>query len=124
MIDMRHLVRWMMATLAVFIGLALLAAPLPGLRAMPDHEPVGHEHGIIVQGAQFGVICQNAGCSHDGVDHKVCCGNACGFCATGIDTAGAALLDPVAATQHYGLGDRLVSGMTFPPLLGPPRSQA
>ena len=126
MIDTRPLIRWIRTAFAVLLGLVLLLSPPTSVSALPDHAPSSHARSMAIVGAGFEKADQLAGlpCSHHGIDHRACCGNACALCVVAIDTAQAVLLDLGARHRHYAWGDQAASGVAFPPLLGPPRPQA
>jgi hypothetical protein len=126
MVDKRQLVQLIRTALALFLGLALIASPLASTSAMAGHGLSSHERAISKPGAQLENADQPAAlpCPHHGVDHRACCGTACGPSVLAIDAADAALLDLNVAHPQYAWYDQFVSGVAFPPLLGPPRRQA
>ncbi|GAA3109025.1 hypothetical protein GCM10010520_61950 [Rhizobium viscosum] len=111
----------MNAVLTVLVTLAILFAPMAGAMAMQCHErPVHTRHGI-----EQTLIQKDAGTSLQGglrtPDHKSCCAVSCGFCLVFMN------IDKTEAPADRGFflrfawGDQIGSGLTLPPMLGPPR---
>jgi hypothetical protein len=124
MVDMRQAVRVAQALLAILVAISMLFAPLAAAWAMPCHDFDAHQ-AVAAVSTQFKAASGHLGHQHasHAIDHKACCGSACGFCAALIESASLAALDLIATNQRHQQNDSAVSGLALLPALDPPRSQ-
>jgi hypothetical protein len=58
------------------------------------------------------------------VDHTICCSSACASCVVAFAAASSTVPQRVVPTPRYEQRDEIISGLAFPPTLGPPRTRA
>lgn len=99
MADMRQTVQWAKALLAILVAVSMLFAPLAAAQAMPCHDHDGHQ-AVVAGSPQFQAESGHVEHQHasHAIDHKACCGSACGFCAVVIESASPAVLDLIATS--------------------------
>ena len=116
----------MRALLAFLVAIALLIAPVASAQAMPCHDLVRNEQATIaeswrLQAAIGGDRLQGHSLA---VDHTLCCSSACASCVVAPAAPGATVPQRVVLAARYEQRDKIVSGLAFPPTLGPPRTRA
>jgi len=124
MAKMRQTGRRAWVLLAFLAAIALLVAPLARAQAMPCHDHA-NAHVAIAASPQIEATSDHNGLQGTSlaIDHQTCCANTCSFCVVVFGTASAIVLDRIAVGPHYQQGDQIVTGLAFPPILGPPRAR-
>jgi hypothetical protein len=121
---MRQAVRSAQALLAILVAISMFFAPVAGAWAMPVHDFDAYQT-VVAGSPQFKAASGHLGRQHAShpIDHKACCGSACGFCAALIESASLAALDLIATSQRHQQNDSAINGLALLPALDPPRSQ-
>lgn len=109
----------MSALLAILVAMALLVAPIAG--AWAANCPAHDDTGAITQSQSRHLGVAPA---HRLLDHKACCAGVCCGGIVMLETATIAFVYPRAAVQHHLTVPPAISGLVFPPTLGPPRPLA
>ncbi len=112
----------MRALLAFLVAIALLIAPVVSAQAMPCQDLVRHEQATVVAGGQLQAAVSGDGLqghSH-AVDHTLCCSSACASCVVAPAAPGVTVPQRIVLAARYEQRDEIVSGLAFPPTLGPP----
>ncbi|RTL91466.1 hypothetical protein EJV44_19605 [Ancylobacter aquaticus] len=112
--------------LAFLVAIALLIAPVASAQAMPCHDLVRHEQATIAESGQLqAAIGGDRLQGHsNAVDHTLCRSSACASCVVAPAAPDATVPERIALTARYAQRDEIVTGLAFPPTLGPPRTPA
>ncbi|MBB5753707.1 MAG: hypothetical protein J0I31_04150 [Rhizobiales bacterium] len=117
---------WMRALLAFLVAIALLVAPVASAQAMPCHDLVRHEQTTVVESGQLRAVISGDGLQghFHAVDHALCCSSVCASCVVALAAPDATVPQRIVLTARYAQRDEIVTGVAFPPTLGPPRTRA
>ena len=119
--------RMMMRALLTFlVATAQLVTPVASAQAMSCHDLVRHEQATVVESGQIPAAISGDGLqghSHT-ADHALCCSSACASCVVALAAPDATVPQRIVLTARYAQRDEIVTGLAFPPTLGPPRTRS
>jgi len=115
----------MRALLAFLVAITLLVAPVASAQAMPCHDLIRQEQATVVESGQLQAAISGDGLqdhSH-AVGHTLCCSSACASCVVAIAAPCPTVPKRIVLAARYAQRDEIVTGLAFPPNLGPPRTR-
>ena len=116
---------WMRALLAFLVAITLLVAPVAGAWAMPCYDLVRQEQATVVESGELQAAIRGDGLqghSH-AVGHTLWCSSACASCVVALAAPGPTVPKRIVLAARYAQRDEIVTGLAFPPTLGPPRTR-